>query len=76
MKREMAKHALWTPADLETLRALADAGASPLRIAAKLKRSVSFIRNIARQHGIKIKTTKEVRRSYGLGPQWTSNRNF
>jgi hypothetical protein len=66
--------AVWTPEDIQTLKSLADAGASPLRIAAKLKRRMSAIRTMAQEQGIKLKTRGEVRESYGLSPKWRSNR--
>jgi hypothetical protein len=64
----------WTPQDIETLKKLAEAGASPLRIAARLKRRMSAIRTVAYDHGIKLKTKGEVRESYGLSSRWQSRR--
>jgi hypothetical protein len=66
--------ATWTLEDIQTLKSLAEAGASPLRIAARLKRRMSAIRTMAHEQGIKLKTRGEVRESYGLGPKWRSNR--
>jgi hypothetical protein len=66
--------AAWTPEDIQTLKNLADAGASPLRIAARLKRRMSAIRTMAHEHGINLKTRGEVRESYGLSAKWRSNR--
>jgi len=65
----------WTPADLQELKNLAEAGMSPLRIAARLKRRVSAIRRVAHEHGIKLKSKGEVRESFGLSAKWNSNRN-
>jgi hypothetical protein len=65
----------WTPEDIQTLRTLAEAGASPLRIAARLKRRISAIRTIAHEHGIKLKTKGQVRESYGLSAKWNNNRS-
>jgi hypothetical protein len=66
--------ATWTLEDIQTLKSLAEAGASPLRIAARLKRRMSAIRTMAHEQGIKLKTRGEVRESYGLSPKWRSNR--
>ena len=66
---------LWTPADLETLKELAQAGGSLARIASKLNRTMNAVRAIARQHDIKIKTKQEVRQSQGLSPKWTSDKS-
>jgi hypothetical protein len=65
----------WTPEDLQELKNLAEAGMSPLRIAARLKRRVSAIRRVAHERGIKLKSSGEVRESYGLSAKWHSNRN-
>jgi len=65
----------WTPEDIATLKTLAEAGASPLRIAARLKRRMSAIRTIANEYGIKLKTKGQVRESYGLSAKWRSNRS-
>jgi hypothetical protein len=53
---------------------LAEAGASPLRIAARLKRRMSAIRSVALEHGIKLRTKGQVRESYGLSAKWGSIR--
>jgi hypothetical protein len=57
---------LITPQDIETLRTMAEAGASCQRTAVGLKRTMSTIRNLAHQHGIKLKKQTELRRSFGL----------
>jgi DNA-binding NarL/FixJ family response regulator len=66
----------WTPEEVETLRALAEAGASQTRIAARLNRSLSAIRITARKLGIALKSTKEIRKNNGLSARWTENRDF
>jgi hypothetical protein len=65
----------WSPEDIHELKNLAEAGMSPLRIAARLKRRVSAIHRVAHEHGIKLKSRGEVRESYGLSAKWHSNRN-
>ena len=64
----------WRPEDIATLKMLAEAGTSPLRIAARLKRRMSAIRSVAHEHGITLKTKGQVRESYGLSAKWRSNR--
>ena len=64
----------WTPEDIATLKMLAEAGASPLRIAARLKRRMSAIRSVALEQGIKLRTKGQVRESYGLSAKWGSIR--
>jgi hypothetical protein len=65
----------WTPEDLQELKNLAEAGMSPLRIAARLKRRLSAIQRVAHDHGIKLKSRGEVRKSYGLSAKWNGDRN-
>ena len=55
----------WTPEDIEELRRLATVN-SPIRIAARMKRTVRSVESKARLHGIKLKTLAEVR---GLSPR-------
>jgi hypothetical protein len=66
----------WTPEEIETLRALAEAGASQTRMAARLKRSLAAIRITARKLGIELKSAKEIRKNNGLSSRWTENRDF
>jgi hypothetical protein len=66
--------AAWTPEDIQALKDLAEAGASPLRIAARLKRRMSAVRTMAHEQGINLKTRGEVRESYGLSAKWRTNR--
>jgi hypothetical protein len=65
---------VWTPQDIETLKKLAESGASPLRIAARLKRRMSAVRTMAYDQGIKLKTKGQVRQSFGLSSHWQSSR--
>lgn len=64
----------WTPDELERLKQLAEGGTSRLRIAAKLGRTITAILTIARQNGIPIKSSKEIRKANGLAPNWAANR--
>jgi hypothetical protein len=63
-------NALWTDRDLEKLKQLAGAGVSLLRIASKLGRTMSAVRTVARDRGVRIKTKQEVRMAAGLTPKW------
>ncbi len=51
----------WTLDQVARLKELADAGASPIRIAAALKRPINGIRARARELGIEIRSIKEIR---------------
>jgi hypothetical protein len=66
----------WTPEEVQTLRKLAEAGASQTRIAARLNRSLSAIRITARRLGVALKSTKEIREDSGLSSRWMDNRDF
>ena len=50
--------ALWTSEELRIMRQLADAGTPIARIAARLRRSPSAIRNKAGLHGISLKRSQ------------------
>jgi hypothetical protein len=54
--------ALWSEADIERLRAFASSGASPLRAAAALKRSMVSVKAKARIMGCRFRTAAEARR--------------
>jgi hypothetical protein len=66
----------WSPDAIEKLKALAEAGVSCARIASKLKRTMAAVRTVARENGIRLKTPRQVRESYGLSTKWSSNRSF
>ncbi len=51
----------WTPAQIARLKELADAGASPIRIAAALNRPINGIMDRARKLGIEIRSIKQMR---------------
>jgi hypothetical protein len=51
----------WTADDDETMRRMAEANASPLLIAARLKRTASSISRRAAEKGIKLKTLRDQR---------------
>lgn len=53
----------WKPAEIERLRELAAAGATPFRIAAALNRSILSVRSRARLLGIDIRTITEFRKT-------------
>jgi hypothetical protein len=61
-----------TPQEIETLKSMAEAGASCQRIAVRLKRPAATIRSTANKHGIKLKTKTELRKSFGLSPFWSN----
>ena len=50
--------AIWTSEELRIMRQLADAGTPIARIAARLRRSPSAIRNKAGLHGISLKRSQ------------------
>jgi hypothetical protein len=41
------------------------------RIAARLSRTSNSIRNLARQLGLKVESTAELRKSFGLSSRWS-----
>lgn len=51
----------WTPKQIERLKELANAGASPARIAAATKRSIMSVKMRARQVGVEIRTVRQIR---------------
>ncbi len=51
----------WTPDQLSRLRELGESGASPLRIAAALKRNLQSVKQKAREIGVEIRSTREIR---------------
>ncbi len=66
----------WTPEAIEELKKLTESGASRLRIAAKLGRKISAVVAKAKVHGIRLKTTGEIRKSKGLAPTWNLHRDY
>lgn len=64
----------WSPDDIKELKALADAGVSPARIATRLKRTMAAVRRAAKEHGVQLKPPYQVRESYGIGGRWVTNR--
>jgi hypothetical protein len=48
------KRGLWSPEDIETLRAMAAAGVSRTLIALRLRRSLHGVKSVAREHGIQL----------------------
>lgn len=66
----------WSPAELQTLKEYAAAGASYARIAARLKRSYAAVKREACKQGIVLKSAQQVRKENGLSGHWSNNRNF
>lgn len=52
----------WSEADIERLRKMAAAGASPIKCAAALRRNVQAIRRQASRLGIQLPTLREQRK--------------
>jgi hypothetical protein len=52
----------WTLEHLEELKALVKAGASPVRAAARLKRTIASVRTIAKQGGFPFPDQRYVKR--------------
>ncbi|WP_398477713.1 hypothetical protein [Tardiphaga sp.] len=52
----------WSEADIERLRVMAAAGASPIKCAAALRRNVQAIRRQASRLGIHLPTLREQRK--------------
>lgn len=52
----------WSDADVERLRVMAAAGASPIKCAAALRRNVQAIRRQAGRLGIRLPTLREQRK--------------
>lgn len=52
----------WSAAEGEKLKAMAEAGASPIKIAAAMKRNVQAVRRQANRLGISLPTTRETRK--------------
>lgn len=52
----------WSAEESEKLKAMAEAGASPIKIAAAMKRNVQAVRRQANRLGISLPTTGETRK--------------
>ena len=52
----------WSTEDLEKLKSMANAGASPVRCAAALRRTVASVRTKAREQGTPFRTQREARK--------------
>jgi hypothetical protein len=57
----MPRHIEWTEQELSELRAMAEKNASAVRIAARVKRTVSSVRRRAAEMGLKLRSTREYR---------------
>jgi hypothetical protein len=64
----------WSPEEDETIRAMAAANASAVRIAARLRRTVSGIQRRAMAKGIKIRSPREQRRIFKDAAESAANR--
>jgi hypothetical protein len=66
---------LWTPEHDEKLKALAAQGASAVRAAASLKRSISGVRLRARKLGVELPGVREIRKKMATAMQDGSHRS-
>ena len=66
----------WTPAEIEAVRELSAKGASAQRIAVRTNRTISAVRILCRELGIPLKSTRELRKSYGLRETWRANTGY
>ncbi len=59
---------MWSSAELKQLRELTDAGIGVEMIAARLKRSVSAVRNKAGMHGFSLAASPRPKGQESIGP--------
>lgn len=68
--------AVWSPEQIQILKDYAAAGASRMRIAARLNRTAGAVTREAKKHGIELKKAKQVRAEFGLSRRWANNREY
>lgn len=68
--------AVWSPEEIQILKAYAAKGASKTRIAARLQRTTAAVRALAKKHGVALKSKQQVREANGICQHWSNNRSF